>query len=353
MYGFTPIERWLAVRLSLAASSVIRWTGVLQVSLSGSKSIRAGKIVSRPHTNRKEAMIRLNSRFNGLIFAVLALLLFAAANAYGLGAKQEGKGKTESKNWTLVWSDEFNGPDGSMPDPGKWTIVKGGSGYGNRELEYYTDRPANLHVEKGNLVITARKEDYTGADGVKKEYTSARLETAGHFQEQYGRIEARIKLPKGQGIWSAFWMLGSNFDKIEWPNCGEIDIMENIGSEPAKIHGSLHGPGYSGGSPLSAVFALPNQAQFSDDFHVFAIEWGPQIIRFYVDNILYKTQTANSVPPNRHWAFDHPFYLVMNVAVGGYWPGNPDSTTSFPTNMLVDYVRVYKLKDDHREKDER
>jgi beta-glucanase (GH16 family) len=298
-------------------------------------------------------MSRLNSHLIGLIFAVLALSLFAVAKAYGRGAKHEGKGKIESKQWALVWSDEFNGPDGSMPDLGKWTIVKGGSGFGNRELEYYTDRPANLHVEKGNLVITARKEDYTGPDGVKKEYTSARLETAGHFQEQYGRIEARIKLPKGQGIWSAFWMLGSNFDSIQWPDCGEIDIMENIGSEPAKIHGSLHGHGYSGGSPLSGVFALPDQAQFSDEFHVYAIEWGPQIIRFYVDNILYETQTGNSVPPNTHWAFDHPFYILMNVAVGGYWPGNPDGTTSFPTSMLVDYVRVYKLKDDHPENDER
>jgi beta-glucanase (GH16 family) len=295
-------------------------------------------------------MIRLKSFYVTVVLAVIAHSLFAAANAHG-GAKHDDKGKTEDKTWTLVWSDDFNGPDGSMPDPDKWNVVKSSSDFGNRELEYYTDRPSNLHVEKGNLVITARKETYTGPDGVAKEYTSARLETAGHFQEQYGRFEARIKVPKGQGIWPAFWMLGTDFGSIGWPDCGEIDIMENIGSEPAKIHGSLHGHGYSGSNPLSGAFALPKEAQFADDFHVFAIEWEPQVIRFYVDDILYETQTGNSVPSNGRWAFDHPFYLVMNVAVGGYWPGNPDDTTSFPTSMLVDYVRVYKLKDDRPEGD--
>ncbi|MGD0735912.1 MAG: glycoside hydrolase family 16 protein [Terracidiphilus sp.] len=298
-------------------------------------------------------MIRLNSRLRGILSVLLSLSLFAAANAYGRGAKHEDKGKTENKNWTLVWSDEFNGPDGAMPDPGKWTAVRNGSGYGNRELEYYTDRTSNLHLEKGNLVITARKENYTGADGVQKEYTSARLETAGHFEEKYGRVEARIKIPKGQGVWPAFWMLGTDYASTGWPDCGEIDIMENVGSEPAKVHGSLHGHGYSGSNPLSGVFTLPDGAQFSDDFHVFAIEWEPGAIRFYVDNTLYETQTSHSLPPNARWSFDHPFYVVLNLAIGGYWPGDPDATTSFPVNMLVDYVRVYKPKDDPSEKAQR
>ena len=273
---------------------------------------------------------------------MMALLLAGTTGAYGSGTPR-GNDVADDK-WTLVWSDEFNGPDGSMPDPSKWSIVKDGSGFGNHELEYYTDRTANVHVEKGNLVITARKESYTGADGATREYTSARLQTAGHFQQEYGRYEARIKIPKGQGIWPAFWMLGSDIGKVGWPRCGEIDIMENVGFEPTKVHGSLHGPQYSGDNPLTGGYTLPDHAAFSDAFHVFAVEWEPQVIRFYVDNILYETQTIDSIPSHKHWAFDHPFFVLLNVAVGGQWPGNPDASTSFPTSMLVDYVRVYELK---------
>ncbi len=273
---------------------------------------------------------------------IATLLFFVTAVAYGSG-ETRGKGAADDK-WTLVWSDEFNGPEGSMPDASKWSIVKDGSGFGNHELEYYTDRSANLHLEKGNLVITARKESYTGADGATREYTSARLETAGHFQQEYGRYEARIKIPRGQGIWPAFLMLGSDIGKVGWPACGEIDIMENVGFEPSKVHGSLHGPQYSGDNPLTGAYTLPDHAAFSDAFHVFAVEWEPQVIRFYVDNILYETQTIDSIPSHKHWAFDHPFFVLLNVAVGGQWPGNPDASTSFPTSMLVDYVRVYQLK---------
>ncbi len=273
---------------------------------------------------------------------LVSFLFVVTATAFASGATR-GKGSADDK-WRLVWSDEFNGPNGSMPDPSKWSIVKDGSGFGNHELEYYTDQPANVHLEKGNLVITARKEIYTGADGVTREYTSARLETAGHFQQEYGRYEARIKIPKGQGIWPAFWMLGSDIGTVGWPACGEIDIMENVGFEPSKIHGSLHGPQYSGDNPLTGAYTLPNHAALSDAFHVFAVEWEPQVIRFYVDNILYETQTVDSIPSHKHWAFDHPFFLLLNVAVGGQWPGDPDASTSFPTSMLVDYVRVYQLK---------
>lgn len=283
-------------------------------------------------------MFRMNYRLSSII---VPLLVVVTATAYGSGNTRGGN--TADGKWTLVWSDEFNGPDGSMPDPSKWSIVKDGSGFGNHELEYYTDRPANVHQEKGNLVITARKEGYTGQDGVTREYTSARLETAGHFQQEYGRYEARIKIPNGQGIWPAFWMLGSDIGTVGWPACGEIDIMENVGFEPSKIHGTLHGPQYSGDNPLTGAYTRPGLAAFSDAFHVFAVEWEPQVIRFYVDNILYETQTIDSIPSHKHWAFDHPFFLLLNVAVGGQWPGNPDASTSFPTSMLVDYVRVYKL----------
>jgi beta-glucanase (GH16 family) len=137
-------------------------------------------------------------------------------------------------------------------------------------------------------------------------------------------------------------MLGSDIDTVGWPNCGEIDIMENIGREPSANHGSLHGPGYSGWSPLSGIYTLPDGQHFCDAFHVFAVEWEPAAIRFYVDGNLYQTRTPADVPAGRKWVFDHPFFIVLNVAVGGNWPGNPDSTTSWPQSMLVDYVRVYE-----------
>lgn len=288
-------------------------------------------------------MLRMKLSIENAVLALVALSLFAATAVFAAAVDPAKKEIATRKGWTLTWSDEFNGPDGSAPDPGKWTLARSGSGFGNNELEYYTDRPANVHQEKGNLVLAARKEGYTGPDGVRRDYTSARLESAGHFKQKYGRFEARIKLPKGQGIWSAFWMLGDDVDSLSWPRCGEIDIMENVGYEPGKIHGTLHGPGYSGDSPLTGAWTLPNQAKFSDDFHVFAVEWEPLAIRFYVDDILYETQTVDSIQAQKHWAFDHPFFLLLNVAVGGIWPGSPDSTTPFPAIMLVDYVRVYRL----------
>lgn len=274
--------------------------------------------------------------------ALAALFSCMAAACSAFAAEPDKKADVKHNHWTLVWSDEFRGPDGSLPDPAKWTLVTGGSGYGNRELESYTDRPLNVHQEKGNLVITARKESFTGADGIAREYTSARLQTKGRFETQYGRIEARIKLPSGQGVWPAFWMMGSNFDTVDWPGCGEIDIMENIGSEPDKVHGTLHGPRYSGGDPLTGAYTLPNQAHFSDAFHLFAIEWEANVIRFYVDGKLFETQNSDSLPSAKHWAFNHPFYLLLNLAIGGFWPGDPDQSTVFPATMLVDYVRVYK-----------
>lgn len=284
------------------------------------------------------------TRFFICAFAIVNLT--GASVAFATGPKPPQSGDAVAKSSTLIWSDEFNGPDGGTPDTSKWTVVTNDSGYGNRELEYYTDRSSNVHERNGSLSITARRESYTGHDGQSRTYTSGRIESRGRFELKYGRIEARIKLPKGQGIWPAFWMLGTDFDRIGWPACGEIDIMENVGYEPSKVHGSLHGPGYSGGSPLSGVYTLPNQAHFSDDYHVFAIEWEPQIIRFYVDGALYETQTADNVPAGHGWVFDHPFYIVLNVAVGGYWPGDPDATTPFPARMLVDYVRVYRLGDE-------
>ncbi len=296
------------------------------------------------------AALQRSPRFALATIAVLgSALAVSAAGAYAGGPKKTAA-DSAARARTLIWSDEFNGPDGSMPDPAKWAVVTNGSGYGNRELEYYTDRPSNIHEEDGKLVISARRESFNGPDGLVRGYTSARIESQGRFQLKYGRIEARIKIPQGQGLWPAFWMLGSDYDRIGWPACGEIDIMENVGFEPSRIHGSLHGPGYSGGHPLSGFYTLPNQGRFSEGFHVFAIEWEPETVRFYVDDILYETQTADNVPAGARWAFDHPFFLVLNVAVGGYWPGDPDASTPFPATMLVDYVRVYRMGEERAEK---
>jgi len=280
------------------------------------------------------------------------LALIGAGVAVRLSA--QGRSRHFQPRWKLVWSDEFNGPDGSAPDPAWWTYDLGGNGWGNDELEYYTRRPENVAIQNGNLVITARRESFsgpadpaaTGPEGktvVTRDYTSARLKTQGLFSQTYGRFEARIQIPKGQGIWPAFWMLGADIDKVHWPGSGEIDIMENIGKEPTKIHGSLHGPGPggSGTDDMTAVFTLPRGGQFAEAFHVFAVEWEPGVIRFYVDGTLYFTATPKGMPHGTGWVFDHPFFLLLNLAVGGDWPGNPDSSTQFPQQMLVDYVRVY------------
>ena len=190
-------------------------------------------------------------------------------------------------------------------------------------------------------MITARQESFTGPDGIHHEYTSARLNTMGKFEQKYGRFEARIKIPQGQGIWPAFWLLGSDDTSTGWPGRGEIDIMENVGYEPGKIHGSMHGPRYSGDSPLTGAYSLPPGSKFADNFHVFAVEWDASAVRFYVDDHLYETQTPDSIPSSKHWVFDHPFFILLNLAVGGQWPKDPDATTQFPQQMLVDYVRVY------------
>jgi beta-glucanase (GH16 family) len=250
--------------------------------------------------------------------------------------------RVKAQTWVLVWSDEFDGPAGSAPDATKWGYDVGGNGWGNNELESYTSRTQNAYLDgSGNVAIKVINENFTGQDGIARNYTSARLLTKGKFQQKYGRIEARIKIPFGQGIWPAFWMLGDDIDRVGWPTCGEIDIMENVGREPSINHGSMHGPGYSGGNPLTGTFPLPNGQHFSDDFHVFAIEWDPNTVRFYVDANLYETHTPADMPAGGTWVYEHPFFILLNVAVGGSFPGNPDSSTTFPQTMLVDYVRVY------------
>jgi beta-glucanase (GH16 family) len=245
-------------------------------------------------------------------------------------------------SWNLSWSDEFNGANGSGVDPSKWTLETGGGGWGNNELETYTDRRQNSYIENGALVIKTINEPYTGLDGILRNNTSARLKTQDKFTLTYGRVEARIKIPYGQGIWPAFWMLGNDIPKVGWPMCGEIDIMENIGKEPSIVHGTIHGPGYSGDAGIGASYSLPTGDRFADAYHVYAIEWEPKAIRWYIDGVLSKTVTPSNLPTGTAWVFNHPFFLLLNVAVGGNWPGSPDASTVFPQVMLVDYVRVYQ-----------
>lgn len=235
---------------------------------------------------------------------------------------------------TITMQDEFD-VDG-QPNSDIWTfdIGRGSNGWGNNELQYYTDRFENATIQNGYLIITAKKENFEDAS-----YTSARLVTKDLFEQKYGRFEARIRLPYGQGIWPAFWLLGANCDEVIWPECGEIDIMEYRGQNPSTILGTVHGPGYSAGESISKSYTLEND-RFDTGFHVFGIEWAPEYINFYVDNVLYNQITPADVPGK--WVFNNPFYIIINLAVGGTFVGSPNTETVFPQTMLIDYVRVYK-----------
>lgn len=236
----------------------------------------------------------------------------------------------ENSPWELVWQDEF---DGETINPDNWVHDTGAGGWGNNEWQYHTDRPENSRIENGMLVIEARQEDFRGSN-----YTSARLKTQYLQTWTYGRIEARMKLPTGKGIWSAFWMLGEDIVTTGWPRSGEIDIMENIG-EARTVYGAIHGPGYSGGGFVGSPFTVSGTPVY-EDFYLYAIEWSPGEIRWFVDDALFYIITEEQVPGA--WVFDHPFFIILNLAVGGIWPGDPDETTQFPQQLVVDYVRVYR-----------
>ena len=242
--------------------------------------------------------------------------------------------QTVARFTELTLSEEFDA-DG-QPNASIWgyDIGTGENGWGNQELQYYTDRPENVNVQNGVLLITAREESFEGSS-----YTSARLVTKDKFEQRYGRFEARIRLPYGQGIWPAFWMLGADIDENPWPGAGEIDIMEYRGQNPTLLIGSVHGPGYSGGDAISKEYSLVND-RFDTGFHIFGIEWGPEYVNFYVDDVLYNQITPEDVTGT--WVFNKPFYILMNLAVGGTFVGSPNEETEFPQTMLVDYVRVYK-----------
>jgi beta-glucanase (GH16 family) len=275
------------------------------------------------------------------LFAIVAL---TALTACASATTSNGAG-IPPPGWTLVWSDEFDGAAGTSFDRAKWAADTGGAGWGNQEREFYTTRTDNIATDgSGHLVITARAEPASSTYSCwygKCGYTSARIKTKGLFSQTYGRFEARIRIPHGQGLWPAFWMLGDNIDAVGWPRSGEIDIMENIGREPSIVHGTMHGPGYSGGSGIGGPYSLTRGA-FADDFHVYAVEWSAGLIQWFVDDAEYFRTTQAAIPSGTTWVFDHPFFLLLNVAVGGSWPNDPDATTTFPQTMVVDYVRVYR-----------
>jgi beta-glucanase (GH16 family) len=251
-----------------------------------------------------------------------------------------GQAPAEAAIGALTWSDEFNRPAGSGVDTSKWNFDIGGSGWGNNERQYYTNSTSNAVHDGNNLVITARRDNpanYNCHYG-RCEFTSARLLTNGKFTQRYGRFESRMKLPRGQGIWPAFWMLGDNMGSVGWPQSGEIDIMEFVGKEPNTVYGTIHGPGYSGAGGITGSRNLGRPV--SDDFHTFTVDWSPNLIVWYIDGSEYHRVT-NSTLGGRQWVFDHNFFMILNLAVGGDWPGLPDASTQFPQSLVVDYVRVW------------
>ncbi len=266
-----------------------------------------------------------------------SLVVALCALAFVLGCRKSAAPTAPVTAGDLIFVDEFDGASGAPPSPNKWHYEVG-TDWGNGQLEYDTNRTTNASLNGvGQLVITARAEAFQ-----TRNYTSARLNTLGQFTSTHGRFEARIKLPIGMGIWPAFWLLGANIDQVGWPGCGEIDIMEMRGQEPNKIWGTAHGPGYSGGAGLTSPFTLP-AGTFNDDYHVFAVEWSTSRIIWQVDGVTYKTVTPSSLPSNGTWVFEHPFSIILNLAVGGNYVGSPDGTTVFPQPMLIDWVRVYRV----------
>jgi beta-glucanase (GH16 family) len=271
------------------------------------------------------------------LFAALSSALVASA---AIGPARAASTAADQAD-AVTFSDTFDGAAGSAVNSSKWT-QETGDNVNNHEREYYTSGTNNAALDgQGHLVITAKKENpanYQCWYGTCQ-YTSARMNTSGKFSAQYGHVEARMKIPRGQGMWPAFWMLGTDIGSVGWPNSGEIDVMENVGFEPSTIHGTIHGPGYSGSAGIGAAYSLSNGQAFADAFHTFAVDWAPNSVKWSVDGVVYQTRTPADVGGNT-WAFNKPFFLILNLAVGGYWPGDPDSSTAFPAQLVVDSVSV-------------
>ncbi len=247
----------------------------------------------------------------------------------------------------LIWNDEFEGRAGSLPNETFWNFETG-DGWGDEVRQYYTNDPKNVFLDgQGNLQIVvldvAPRQDLDCYYGPCL-YTSARITTQGKFEFTYGRVEARLKVPNAQGLWPAFWMLGTVNGEVDWPYSGEIDILELIGSEPKTAYGHGAGPGYVGAEALGTGYSLKDNP--AETFHVYALEWRPRELRWYVDDHLYYTLTPDKLPEGAPWVFDNSYFFILNVGVGGSWPGYPDDTTTFPQTLTADYIRVYELPDE-------
>ena len=265
---------------------------------------------------------------NRLQMATIATLTACTQTSTQTGPVETG--------WTQVWADEFTGAAGAPPAV-HWKPDIGGDGWGNEQLEYNTDRIENAFLDgEGNLVIRAIAEEYEG-----NRYTSARLTTADSLTFGPARVEARIQAPAGDGIWPAFWLLGSDISTIGWPACGEIDIFELRGQEPEVVLTTVHGPGYSGADGIGTTSVLPD-ASASDAFHTYAVDIDPDHLVWWVDGRRVHTVRPGDLPDGTAWAFDGTFFLILNVAVGGHLVGDPTDATPFPADLRVDWVRVYE-----------
>ena len=243
----------------------------------------------------------------------------------------------------VIWHDEFDGPAGALPDARKWGVIRGGGGFGNNELQYYTPRTSNIALDgAGHLVITALRGQFTGSDGVTRNYTSAAIQTKGRFDVKYGRLEARIKIPDGRGLWPAFWAVGSDVDSVGWPRSGEIDMMENVGNDPFTIFGSIHGPQAGLADGYAITTNRHSSRSLAAGFHVYGVTWSYDKLVYTLDGVPYATYTPSTLSGGQAWVFNKPFFLIVNLAVGGTSPGSPDAATRFPAKMLVDWVRVYR-----------
>lgn len=279
---------------------------------------------------------------SSILPAIYAIIAFSCQGDEGRenSTKAQTEISPDTKTYQLVWEEEF---EENTLDTTYWSYMIGNGeayglpGWGNNELQYYTDKVENAELKDGKLRITAQQEDYEGF-----KFTSARLRTKGKADWKYGKYEIKAKLPKGQGIWPAIWMLPTEEAFGKWPKSGEIDIMELLGHEPELVHGTVHyGPAWPDNKQNTNKFVLEG-SDFSEDFHVFSVEWEENKIDWFVDGEKYHTVTPQSLEPE-NYPFNESFHMLLNLAVGGSWPGNPDETTVFPQSMEVDYIKVYQM----------
>ena len=265
-----------------------------------------------------------------------------AAHAPAAAARHAGSSiALPHKKWRLIWDSEFSGLRDRRPDPRQWEELSGDWTSGDGELEYYRAAAPNVSLDgSGHLVITAIRQSYRAGNGKGWAYTSGRVDTYQRFSTKYGRIEARIKVPAGSGLWPAFWALSTNVYRVGWPTAGEIDMMEYLGATPNRVYSAIHGPGRGLRDGIQSVASRGTRQSLSSAYHTYGMVWSPGKIIFTFDGEPYAVETRQSFGP-KSWVFDRPFFLVLNVAVGGSWGGTPASSTPFPARMDIDWVRVY------------